>query len=290
MYSIWLLEYAHMLKHPVGNVLAGQHNAGFRELTFSYVLIKGDEHIIMVDVGSNGNDPITQQLHERDNISNWHSPEDVLEKVDLTPEDVDTVVLTHAHFDHIDNMLAFKNAVFYLQEKELMGSIWAMTRPKKFRRPNMALKSQNIYTALHLIEEERMKLISGVRINILPDIDIYPAYNSHTFASQIVLVHNGEENWACIGDIAYVRQNFTGLNDDGVYVPIGSGVGSPYTITKKYDEILNMVNGDVNHIIIGHETDNWRIYPSKKGEDGLWLSEISLSPRDKSKIGSGIQN
>lgn len=37
MYSIWLLEYCHVPTQPIGSVLSGQHNAGFRELSFTYI-------------------------------------------------------------------------------------------------------------------------------------------------------------------------------------------------------------------------------------------------------------
>ena len=56
-----------------------------------------------------------------------------------------------------------------------------MTRPRKFRAPHMALKSQNIYEALHLVEEERMTMVDGDVKDILPDIDLKAAFDGHTF-------------------------------------------------------------------------------------------------------------
>ena len=45
-YSIWMLEYAHCPIQPVGVVLAGQFNAGTQMLTFSYLVIKGEGHLV----------------------------------------------------------------------------------------------------------------------------------------------------------------------------------------------------------------------------------------------------
>ncbi len=284
MYSIWLLEYARVHNQHVGSVLAGRHNAGFRELSFSYVVIKGNGRTIMVDIGTDGTDETTIKLHERDDVHNWHSPEDVLKKIGITPDDVDTVFITHAHYDHMDTMHLFKNATFYLQEKELLGWVWAMTRRKKFRAPHLALKSKNIYDALHLCEEERMILIDGEQKDVVPGIHVYPAYDGHSFASQIVLVETGGNKWACMGDLAYQRENITGTDNDGVYVPVGIAVGSAYNITKTMDEALTLVGGDINKLILGHETDNWSIYPAQKGEDGLWMAELALADGEKSKI------
>lgn len=284
MYSIWLLEYAHVYKQPMGSVLAGQHNAGFRELSFTYMLIKGNGHTILVDTGTDGNDPVTQELHKRDDVNYWQQPKNVLAKVGITPDDVDTVLITHAHYDHMDNMSAFKNAKFIIQEKELTGWVGAMLRDKKFSSPHMALKKQNIMQALQLVDEGRMITVNGEVRGILPDIDLYPAYDGHTFGSQIVVINNGDKKWLSIGDLAYVNENFTGIDGSGVYVPVGIAVGSPYDITQTLDDILRLADGKREQVVIGHETDNWQRFPSHKGKDGLWIAEIALAPKEISRI------
>lgn len=282
MYSIWLLEYGHVPLQPYGSVLQGQYNKGFRELSFTYMLLRGNGLNILVDTGTNGNDEETKRYHERDCVKYWQPPEVLLGKVGVKPEDIDYVLITHAHFDHMDNLSAFPNAKFIIQEKEILGWVWAMTRPKRFRAPNMALKSANIYEALHLIEDERMQMVDGEVKGILPDIDLYPAYDGHTFASQLIVIHQPDGIWVNVGDVAYVRQNFTGANDDGNYTPIGLAVGTPFNMMNTLEEIKNMVDGDLKHIIIGHETDNWELYPSKKYDDNLYVAEIALAPGDKS--------
>lgn len=284
MYSIWLLEYGHVNTQPIGSVLAGQHNSGIRELSFTYVLLRGNGRNILIDTGTNGNDDKTKELHIRDGVEGWQPPKVILKKVGLTPDDITDVIITHAHYDHMDNLSAFPNAIFYAQEKEILGWVWAMTRQKKFRAPHMALKSENIYEALHLIEEERMILVDGEKKDILPGIDVFPAYDGHTFASQIVVINNQDGPWLSIGDLAYVRENFTGINNSGNYVPVGLAVGSPYNIMKSLDDILKKVNGDTRRVLIGHETDNWTMFNSKKYDDNLYVAEIELAEGEKSVL------
>lgn len=284
MYSIWLLEYSRVLKQPLSSVLNGQHNKGFRELSFTYALLQGNGHTVLIDTGTDGTDEVTKQYHARDDVNFWQPPTHILAKVGVKPEEVDTVLLTHAHYDHMDNLAAFPNAKFYIQEKEILGWVWAMTRPKRSRAPNMALKPENIYQALRLIEQERMVMVDGVVKDVLPDIDLYPAYDGHTFGSQVIRVQEGEEALAFAGDVIYVRENIEGIGGDGVYVPVGLAVGSPFNQTKTYDEIVGMVEGRLRNIIIGHETDNWDIFPSKKYEDNLHVAEIRLAPGEPSRL------
>jgi N-acyl homoserine lactone hydrolase len=286
-YSIWLLEYAHVPTQHISSVLAGQHNKGTRELVFTYLLIKGEGHNILVDVGTNNSDPYTQQLHERDCVVDWQPPNKVLAKVGLTPEEIDTVFLTHAHYDHMDNMDAFPNARFYLQRKELEGWLWAMSLDQKYSFLNLALNPMNVVKAVEMVKEGRMTLVEGECQNILPGIHLYPQYDGHSFAHQVIVIDNNSngvhERWVTAGDVAYVRENLTGIGGSGNYVPLGLGVGTPYNMMKALDDVIHLVNGNMGNIIVGHECDNWDLFPSWQSEDGLHVAEIFLAPGESSR-------
>lgn len=287
-YSMWLLEYAYVPVQPISSVLAGQHNKGTRTLAFTYLAIKGEGHNILIDVGTDAANEYTKKLSERDSITNWNPPDKVLANIGLKPEDIDTVIFTHAHYDHMDNMDAFPNAHFYLQTKELLGWISAMSLGKKYSSLQMALNPDDIVNAVKKLAEGRMTLLDGEYKNILPGIQLYPAYDGHTYASQIIEVDNdengNEDKWFLVGDLVYVDQNLTGINNDGIYVPVGLGVGSQFNMMKTYDEILKMSHGRMERIVIGHESSNWTKYKSWTTKENLHVAELCLAPGEKSYI------
>jgi N-acyl homoserine lactone hydrolase len=260
-YSMWLLEYAHIPTQAVSVVLAGQHNKGIRLMPFSYLVLKGEGHVAMIDVGMDpGQDNYARQLVQKDAVEDWQPPENVLTKIGLKPTDVDTVFLTHAHYDHMGNLMAFPNAQFYIQKREYQDWLWALSLPERYKFVLAAINPQDLENAKQLVECGRMTLVDG--------------------ASQIVIVENQEDScaWVYCGDLAYARTNLTGIDGDGIFIPIGFTVGTQYNVLKSYDEIIEIVGGKLDHVIIGHETDSWQIYPSWQTEDNLRVSELNLAP------------
>ena len=55
-YSIWVLEYSYVPNYHKSGVLYGAHNEGYVKLPYCYVVIKGRDHVAMVDVGYNDKD------------------------------------------------------------------------------------------------------------------------------------------------------------------------------------------------------------------------------------------
>ena len=61
----------------------------------------------------------------------------------------------------------------------------------------------------------------GYFYNVLPGIHLRPAYDGHTYASQMVIVENQDKSdtWVYCGDLAYTRTNLTGIDGSGIYIP-----------------------------------------------------------------------
>lgn len=283
-YSMWLLEYAYIPALPVSVFLASEHNKGDMSVTYTYTALVSDEHKILIDCGTDNHDPYCKALCDRDNVCGWQSPEAVLEKIGLKPEDIDTIIFTHAHYDHLDNLCAFPNAHYYIQSRELMGWLWAAGLDQRYSNLTKALNPNALKKALHMVNEGRMTLLDGKVDNLLPGIHVEPAYDGHSYASQIVTVNCGDGvKHIIIGDLAYSSINFTGTEENGhAYIPIGLLTGSQFNFFQGLDRCLELADNDFSKILIGHETGNWTKYPSKLYGDGLHVAELALRASDKS--------
>lgn len=285
-YSLWMLEYAHCPTQPVSSIIYSQHNQGNRLLTFTYLVMKSQDHVAMVDVGYDYRGT-NKHKADRFGVVDWQPPEAVLAKIGLEPADIDTVLLTHAHFDHMGAISAFPNAHFHLQKHELESWHRVLNLDNKFSFLSAATDPTDIGVADGMIAQGRMSLVDGPVDTILPGISMLPIYDSHTFGSQLIIIDNDlpggkTDRWVVSGDNCYAYENLLGVNNDGVYLPVGFGVGSQENMIKALDKMMELTHGNVERVIIGHEPKTWDHFPSWKSADGLYVSELSLAPGERS--------
>lgn len=293
-YSIWVLEYAYVPNYHVSGIIYGAHNQGYRKLPYCYALIKGNNHIAMVDVGYNHIDH-GKVLGERFGVEGWQSPEYVLGKCGVRPEDVDTIFITHGHFDHFGNADAFPNAKFYIQEREIAKWVWAMSLPERMHWMMGAVDPADILRAVKLTQEGRLVCIDGDMENVLPGIDLHAAYDTHTFGSMYVTVRNdgkptSSDAWVLAGDLIYVYENLKGIGADAdakqIYTPVGLAVGSQTNLVLTTEDIMKSVNYDYRRVIPVHEERLKDEFSSAICKRGLRLTEIVIGKGETTKINS----
>lgn len=289
-YSIWVLDYAAVNKFPQSVMLYGPQYVGIRNLPYAYVLIKGKGEVILVDTGYDHKE-YGQYLADLYGVTNWHPAREVLAECGVTPEDLTTVLITHAHFDHMGGLDLFPNAKFYLQKRELDKWVWALTLGPEYRFIVGAADPADINKATRLVREGRMILVDGDRENVLPGIDLHLAADTHTYGSMYVTVRNdgaaqSNDSWILAGDLLYTYDNLTGLDpNDRQFVPIGLAVGSQSNLIFASAQMLEAVGGEPRRVIPVHEDKLKTMFPSRRTKAGLHVVEIALATGETSQVG-----
>ena len=84
-------------------------------LDLTYFLIKGGPKTVLLDTGTWSN---LMMKYWPGKTTDFQSFEDSLKEEGMSPDDVDIIVQTHLHHDHIGNTPKCKNAEVYVQEDE----------------------------------------------------------------------------------------------------------------------------------------------------------------------------
>ncbi|HUC18532.1 MAG TPA: N-acyl homoserine lactonase family protein [Acetobacteraceae bacterium] len=289
-YSIWVLDYAAVEKFPLSVMLYGPQYQGTRKLPYAYVLLKGKGETVLIDTGY---DHVNygKTLADLYGVTNYHGPADVLAECSIRPQDVTTVFITHAHFDHMGAMSHFPNAKFYVQKREIEKWVWALTLGPEYRFLVGAADPADIVTAVELTRQGRMICLDGDHEDVLPGIDVHLAADTHTYGSMYVTLRNdGERNsedvWVFAGDLLYTYDNLTGLDPASPeFVPIGLAVGSQSNLIFVSAEMLRAVGGEQKRVIPVHEHRLHSLFPSRRTVAGLQVVELALAAGETSKVG-----
>jgi glyoxylase-like metal-dependent hydrolase (beta-lactamase superfamily II) len=165
------------------------------QIDYRLWVLRSKDRTLLVDTG-----PPLAEAHRR-GITDIQALTEPLAQLGVDPAAIDTVILTHLHWDHASNADAFPQATFLAQRAELQF----------FRDPHRALSCFDRFFSNH---DELGRLIDAGRIQSLPGhcavedgIEVMHV-GGHTPGSQMVRVRT-DNGWALLtGDAVPLNRNF----------------------------------------------------------------------------------
>lgn len=164
-------------------------------------LIEGAKQRILVDTGLGDIDEVSrmQSRYGVDFVASRTAEQDLasgLAEHGVTPADIDLVVLTHLHFDHIGNNQLFPNAKFVVQREEL---------PQGLSPPHFCMFYYPEYSYKVAEVRDRLVVIDG-------DVEIEPGIRllkigGHTPGSMVVVVDTDLGRICLTSDVMYNYRN-----------------------------------------------------------------------------------
>ncbi|HPU26030.1 MAG TPA: N-acyl homoserine lactonase family protein [Phycisphaerae bacterium] len=194
-------------------------------------LVLGGDKPILVDAGISDieemNRGAAKVLYKPIHKNPGENCRDQLRKFGLTPDDIGHVLITHLHFDHVDDLLLYRNAKVYVGRKEWElatsgGPTWGHgkilgtfgSEPEYRRR-------------LHLVDDEE----------IFPGIEAFWV-GGHTPGSMAYRIRTAH-GWAVItGDTVSLRANLDRNIPPGVHSSLDECMAAMKVIRSKADVVL----------------------------------------------------
>lgn len=255
LWDVYVLEYARAKDQPVASLVNGTHDEGVIDTPFAFVYATNGERKVLVDTGFM-REGIGEEMSVRFNVPSWISPLRLLAELDVAPDDITDIVLSHAHFDHMGSIHKFPRARLYIQKTELLSWHEAMALPPQFGFLTDIINPDDLRAMFDASVEHRVTLLEGDKDNLLPGL--HARFGpGHTLGQQFVAFDTVRGRVIVSGDCVYSARNIQGHNHNGVYVPLNNGVGSIWDQLKTMDRINTEIEGDLSRVIILHDADRW---------------------------------
>lgn len=209
--------------------------------TYWVFAVWNDEHRIIVDCGVNEEDETPWYPAPKNNVPDDQKLPAQLEYLGWKPEDVDTVIFTHLHYDHTGYAYLFKDARFYVQRSEYEI---AMNEPQQ---GYFAFYKRSNYDK-HAIRYSAWRFLDG-ETEIYPGLMAIPT-PGHAVGHQSVLVDTDEGAVCITGDAVNVKYALDNNVTNGL--PLYDGIAQ----LRSYEKIRQIAD----RVATAHDEDAPGVY------------------------------
>ena len=197
VWQVFAVRYATLPGFPVRALVAGADSTRKLDIAMTFWLIRGPEsRRVLVDAG----------FYRQKFVISWKPadfvrPSEALRRIEVPPESVTDVIVSHVHWDHLDGADLFPNARVWIQREEYEHHV-----RENGARADGAIDSLDALMLAGLRKAGRVTLVEGDGQEIMPGITAYTG-GRHTFASQYVGVRTAGGTVVIASDNAYLYEN-----------------------------------------------------------------------------------
>jgi glyoxylase-like metal-dependent hydrolase (beta-lactamase superfamily II) len=266
-YEVYAIRYATREGRRQDNFIGGDPHEGPMRMDYFCWLAIGPERRFVIDCG------FTPEVAAKRKRIHLRNPVDALKLFGVDAEDVEDVILTHLHYDHVGSFAQFPKARFHLQEREL-----AFATSKYMRHPFIShpFEVDDVVGMVRLNYRARVVFHDG-DTELAPGLRLHFA-GGHSAGLQFVSVHT-KRGWVVLAsDVTHYYENMES--------------GRPFTTTFHVGdalegfEKLRAIAPSLEHIVPGHDPLVMDLYPSPRAElDGIAVRlDEAQKPRVPAKL------
>ena len=176
------------------------------ELRTDPILLQIDDKNILIDSGT-GKNKLTEKQIRNFGVREEAQVEESLAELNLSPSDIDFILMTHMHYDHASGLTTkyedeyvstFKNIPIYTSEIE-----WA-----EMKAPN--IRSRNTYWEMNWKAIENQVVTFKEEIEVLPGLKMKHT-GGHSAGHSLIEFIDGEESFIHMADIMPTHAHLNSL-------------------------------------------------------------------------------
>ena len=211
IYEAYAVRFGILSAFPVSSLVAGADRTRTLDIPVMVWLLKGaNGRTVLIDSGF-----YRQKFLDQWKPREFRTPAAAVEAAGVEPGAITDVIISHAHWDHVDGADLFPRATVWIQRAEYeyyTGEAW---QP---RNPHGGVDADDMLALLKINTEGRLRFVEGDDREVVPGIRCYIG-GKHTHESQFCSVKTAEGTAVFTSDNVYLYENFD------KHAPIAQTVG-----------------------------------------------------------------
>jgi glyoxylase-like metal-dependent hydrolase (beta-lactamase superfamily II) len=190
-----------------------------------------------------------------------------LKAIDVAPDKVANVIISHLHYDHCGNYDTFPNAKFHVQDTEMA---YATGRCMCHAHLRLPFEEEDVVAMVRKVFAGRVAFHDGVD-EIAPGITVHKI-GGHSKGLQCVCVKTKRGPVVLASDTTHLYAHIEG----GRVFPITYNVGE---VLDGYATMKKLAGGSLTHLVPGHDPLVLERYPAARpGLEG-WVARLDVAPK-----------
>jgi glyoxylase-like metal-dependent hydrolase (beta-lactamase superfamily II) len=196
-YEVYAVQYAVLPGFPVSALVSGAEEGRKLDIAMLVWVVRGSGRIVLFDSG----------FYRKQFLDEWKprdflKPSEAVRKLGVAPEDVTDVIISHAHWDHVDGADLFPKATIRIQRDEYQyytGEAWQEGK-------HGGIDPEDMHALLRADTAGRLRFVNGDDQEVLPGIRCYTGAK-HTYQSQYCSVATRSGTVVLASDNMYLYEN-----------------------------------------------------------------------------------
>lgn len=242
-FEVFAIRYASVERRAAENFIGGDpHDSGMPMDYFIWVA-RNKHKTWIIDTGFN------QAAADQRQRNFLRSPIDGLKLLDIDANQIEDVIITHLHYDHIGNFDLFPKARFHLQESEMAYATGRHMADSFF---SQAFNVEDVVAMVRNVYAGRVEFYPG-DTQLAPGLSLHHI-GGHTLGLQVVRIWT-RSGWLLLASDA--SHYFANMNEERPF-PIVIDVAQMVDGWKKMRTLVD----DNNKIIPGHDPQVMKMFPA----------------------------
>jgi glyoxylase-like metal-dependent hydrolase (beta-lactamase superfamily II) len=247
MYEIYAVRYAHHMRRAGENFIGGDPHDAPMPLDYFVWLVRGGGRELLVDTG------FSAAMAAKRGREHLRCPTEGLKLLGVRANEIQDVVITHLHYDHVGNFDLFPAATLHLQDLEMRYATGRYMCHECFRG---AFELEDVVGMVRRVYEGRVRFHEGDG-ELMPGVSLH-LIGGHTMGLQVVRVATRRGAVVLASDASHFYANMEEVRP----FPI---VWSVADMVEGYRRLRSLAQSPA-HIIPGHDPLVMARYPAPSEE------------------------